>query len=120
MELYNLYSYVDCVDEPDQFKYLYSAHFDTNKDADECAWNETCLRYQENEKRYNLPCFDEILGNLRDYARKEGKSDQITDEMFQRALDLTIEARDEYIDYYAVPAIIDVLDYEDIVVREQK
>ncbi len=118
MELYNLYSYVDLVDEPDQFKYLYSAHFDTVEDANECAWNETCLRYQENEKKYNLPRFDQILENLRDYARKEGKSDQITNEMFHRALDLAVEARNECIDYYAVPAIVDERDYENIVVRE--
>lgn len=116
MELYNLYSYIEVVDEPDQFVYLWSAHYDNAEDAQADAWNETCLRYQDNEQEFQLPTIDEMVERLQDYARKEGKPDTITSEMYQHAVDLTIEARDDYIDYYVVPARLDGRDYEDLVV----
>lgn len=45
MELYNLYSYIEVVDDPDTFVYLWSAHYDNAEAAEADAWNETCLRY---------------------------------------------------------------------------
>ena len=36
--------------------------------------------------------------------------------MYWHAVDLAIEARDEYIDYYVIPARLDERDYEDLVV----
>lgn len=116
MELYNLYSYIEVVDESDQFVYLWSAHYDNAEDAEADAWNETCLRYQDNEQEFQLPTIDEMVERLQDYARKEGKSDTITSEMYQHAVDLAIETRDDYIDYYVVPARLDERDYEDLVV----
>lgn len=116
MELYNLYSYIEVVDESDQFVYLWSAHYDNTEDAEVDAWNETCLRYQDNEQEFQLPTIDEMVERLQDYARKEGKSDTITSEMYRHAVDLAIEARDDYIDYYVVPARLDERDYEDLVV----
>ena len=112
MELYNLYSYIEVVDDPDTFVYLWSAHYDDAEAAELDAWNETCLRYQDNEQEYKLPTIDEMVANLQDYARKEGKSTEITAEMYR----LAIEARDDYIDYYVVPARLDERDYEDLVV----
>lgn len=116
MELYNLYSYIEVVDESDQFVYLWSAHYDNAEDAEADAWNETCLRYQDNEQEFQLPTIDEMVERLQDYARKEGKPDTITSEMYQHAVDLAIDARDDYIDYYVVPARLDDRDYEDLVV----
>ena len=118
MELYNLYSYIEVVDESDQFVYLWSAHYDNVDDAQADAWNETCLRYQDNEQEFQLPTIDEMVERLQDYARKEGKSAELTSEMYQHAVDLAIEARDDYIDYYAVPAQLDDRDYEDLVVLD--
>lgn len=116
MELYNLYSYIEVVDDPDTFVYLWSAHYDDAEDAQADAWNETCLRYQDNEQEFQLPTIDEMVARLQDYARKEGKPDTITSEMYQHAIDLAIEARDDCIDYYVVPARLDDRDYEDLVV----
>lgn len=118
MELYNLYSYIEVVDEPDQFVYLWSAHYDNAEDAQADAWNETCLRYQDNEQEFQLPTIDEMVERLQDYARKEGKSAKLTSEMYQHAVDLAIEARDDYIDYYAIAAKLDDRDYEDLVVLD--
>lgn len=116
MELYNLYSYIEVVDDPDTFVYLWSAHYDNAETAEEDAWNETCLRYQDNEQEFQLPTVDDMIANLQDCARKEGKSAELTKEMYQHAIDLAIEARDDYIDYYAIPARLDDRDYEDLVV----
>ena len=116
MELYNLYSYIEVVDDPDTFVYLWSAHYDNAEAAEEDAWNETCLRYQDNEQEFQLPTLDEMIERLQDYARKEGKPAELTKEMYQHAIDLAIEARDDYIDYYVVPARLDERDYEDLVV----
>lgn len=116
VELYNLYSYIEVVDDPDTFVYLWSAHYDNAEAAEEDAWNETCLRYQDNEQEFQLPTLDEMIERLQDYARKEGKSAELTKEMYQHAIDLAIEARDNYIDYYVVPARLDDRDYEDLVV----
>lgn len=116
MELYNLYSYIEVVDDPDTFVYLWSAHYDNAETAEEDAWNETCLRYQDNEQEFQLPTVDEMIERLQDYARKEGKSTELTKEMYWHAIDLAIEARDDYIDYYAIPARLDDRDYEDLVV----
>ena len=118
MELYNLYSYIEVVDESDQFVYLWSAHYDNAEDAQADAWNETCLRYQDNEQEFQLPTIDEMVERLQDYARKEGKSAELTSEMYQHAVDLAIEARDDYIDYYAIAAKLDDRDYEDLVVLD--
>lgn len=118
MELYNLYSYIEVIDEPDQFVYLWSAHYDNVDDAESDAWNETCLRYQDNEQEFQLPTIDEMVERLQDYARKEGKSAELTSEMYQHAVDLAIEARDDYIDYYAIAAKLDDRDYEDLVVLD--
>ncbi len=116
VELYNLYSYIEVVDDPDTFVYLWSAHYDDAEAAEEDAWNETCLRYQDNEQEFQLPTLDEMIERLQDYARKEGKSAELTKEMYQHAIDLAIEARDNYIDYYVIPARLDERDYEDLVV----
>ena len=116
MELYNLYSYIEVVDDPDTFVYLWSAHYDDAEDAESDAWNETCLRYEENAKEFHLPDYDEMIERLQDYARKEGKSAELTKEMYQHAIDLAIEARDDYINYYVIPARLDERDYEDLVV----
>lgn len=116
MELYNLYSYIEVVDDPDTFVYLWSAHYDDAEAAESDAWNETCLRYQDNEQEFQLPTLDEMIERLQDYARKEGKSAELTKEMYQHAIDLAIEARDDYIDYYVIPARLDERDYEDLVV----
>lgn len=115
-ELYNLYSYIEVVDDPDTFVYLWSAHYDNAEDAEADAWNETCLRYQDNEQEFQLPTIDEMVARLQDYARKEGKPDTINKKMMDHAIDLAIEARDDYIDYYVVPARLDDRDYEDLVV----
>ena len=116
VELYNLYSYIEAVDDPDTFVYLWSAHYDNAEAAEEDAWNETCLRYQDNEQEFQLPTLDEMIERLQDYARKKGKPAELTKEMYQHAIDLAIEARDDYIDYYVVPARLDERDYEDLVV----
>lgn len=116
VELYNLYSYIEVVDDPDTFVYLWSAHYDNAEAAEEDAWNETCLRYQDNEQEFQLPTLDEMIERLQEYARKEGKSTELTKEMYQHAIDLAIEARDDYIDYYVIPARLDERDYEDLVV----
>lgn len=118
MELYNLYSYIEVVDDPDTFVYLWSAHYDDVEAAEADAWNETCLRYQDNEQEFQLPTIDEMVERLQDYARKEGKSDTITSEMYQHAVDLAIDARNDYIDYYAIAARLDDRDYEDLVVLD--
>lgn len=118
MEVYNLYSYIEYVDEPDQFIYLYSAHYDNLDDAEADAWNETCLRYEEDAKEFQLPDYDEMIERLQDYARKEGKSDKITKEMIDHALDLAIEARADYCDSYAIPARLDDRNYEDLMVMD--
>ena len=81
MEVYNLYSYIEMVDDPDTFVYLWSAHYDDAEAAEADAWNETCLRYEENEQEFQLPILDEMIERLQDYARKEGKSAELTKEM---------------------------------------
>lgn len=116
VEVYNLYSYIEVVDDLDTFVYLWSAHYDNAEAAEEDAWNETCLRYQDNEQEFQLPTLDEMIERLQDCARKEGKSTELTKEMYQHAIDLAIEARDDYIDYYVIPARLDDRDYEDLVV----
>lgn len=118
MELYNLYSYIEVVDEPDQFVYLWSAHYDNVDDAESDAWNETCLRYEEDAKEFHLPDYDEMIERLQEYARREGKSDTIDKKMMDHAIELAIDARDDYIDYYAVAARLDNRDYEDLVVLD--
>ena len=118
MELYNLYSYIEVVDEPDQFVYLWSAHYDNVDDAESDAWNETCLRYEEDAKEFHLPDYDEMIFHLQEYARREGKPDIIDKKMMDRAIELAIDARDEYIDYYAIAARLDDRDYEDLVVLD--
>ena len=118
MELYNLYSYIEVVDEPDQFVYLWSAHYDNVDDAESDAWNETCLRYEEDAKEFHLPDYDEMIERLQEYARREGKPDTIDKKMMDRAIELAIDARDEYIDYYAIAAKLDDHDYEDLVVLD--
>lgn len=118
MELYNLYSYIEVVDEPDQFVYLWSAHYDNVDDAESDAWNETCLRYEEDAKEFHLPDYDEMIERLQEYARREGKSDTIDKKMMDHAIELAIDARDDYIDYYAVAARLDDRNYEDLVVLD--
>lgn len=118
MELYNLYSYIEVVDEPDQFVYLWSAHYDNVDDAESDAWNETCLRYEEDAKEFQLPDYDEMIERLQEYARREGKSDTIDKKMMDHAIELAIDARDDYIDYYAIAARLDDRDYEDLVVLD--
>lgn len=118
MELYNLYSYIEVVDEPDQFVYLWSAHYDNVDDAESDAWNETCLRYEEDAKEFHLPDYDEMIERLQEYARREGKSDTIDKKIMDHAIELAIDARDEYIDYYAIAARLDDRDYEDLVVLD--
>lgn len=115
-ELYNLYSYIEVIDEPDQFVYLWSAHYDNVDDAESDAWNETCLRYEEDAKEFHLPDYDEMIERLQEYARREGKSDTIDKKMMDQAIELAIDARDDYIDYYAIAAKLDDRDYEDLVV----
>lgn len=118
MELYNLYSYIEVVDEPDQFVYLWSAHYDNVDDAESDAWNETCLRYEEDAKEFHLPDYDEMIERLQEYARREGKSDTIDKKMMDHAIELAIDARNDYIDYYAIAARLDDRDYEDLVVLD--
>lgn len=118
MELYNLYSYIEVVDDPDTFVYLWSAHYDNVDDAESDAWNETCLRYEEDAKEFHLPDYDEMIERLQEYARREGKSDTIDKKMMDHAIELAIDARDDYIDYYAVAARLDNRDYEDLVVLD--
>lgn len=118
MELYNLYSYIEVVDEPDQFVYLWSAHYDNVDDAESDAWNETCLRYEEDAKEFHLPDYDEMIERLQEYARREGKPDTIDKKMMDHAIELAIDARDEYIDYYAIAAKLDDRNYEDLVVLD--
>lgn len=118
MELYNLYSYIEVVDEPDQFVYLWSAHYDNVDDAESDAWNETCLRYEEDAKEFHLPDYDEMIERLQEYARREGKSDTIDKKMMDHAIELAIDARNDYIDYYAIAARLDDRNYEDLVVLD--
>lgn len=114
MELYNLYSYIETVDEPDTFLYLFSARFDNDEDAETSAYNETCLRYEECENEYRLPTLDGIIAELEENARKNGKSAALTKEMYRDAIEMSIDVRNEYIDFYAIRAIDDDRDYEDI------
>ena len=116
MELYNLYSYIEVVDDPDTFVYLWSAHYDDAETAESDAWNETCLRYEENAKEFHLPDYDEMIERLQESERLRGRPDTIDKKMMDRAIDLAIEARDDYIDYYVIPARLDERDYEDLVV----
>lgn len=116
MELYNLYSYIEVVDEPDQFVYLWSAHYDNVDDAESDAWNETCLRYEEDAKEFQLPDYDEMIERLQEFERSRGRSDTIDKQMMDQAIELAIDARNDYIDYYAIPARLDDRDYEDLVV----
>jgi hypothetical protein len=114
MELYNLYSYIETVDEPDTFLYLFSARFDNDEDAEASAYNETCLRYEECENEYRLPTLDDIVAELEENARKNGKSAALTKEMYRDAIEISIDVRNEYIDSYAIRAIDDDRNYEDI------
>ena len=116
MELYNLYSYIEVVDDPDTFVYLWSAHYDDAEAAESDAWNETCHRYEENAKKFHLPDYDEMIEQLQKFERLRGRPDTIDKKMMDRAIDLAIEARDDYIDYYVIPARLDERDYEDLVV----
>lgn len=116
MELYNLYSYIEVVDEPDQFVYLWSAHYDNVDDAEADAWNETCLRYEEDAKEFQLPDYDEMIERLQEFERSRGRPDTIDKKMMDQAIELAIDARNDYIDYYVVPARLDERDYEDLVV----
>ena len=118
MELYNLYSYIEVVDEPDQFVYLWSAHYDNVDDAESDAWNETCLRYEEDAKEFQLPNYDEMIERLQEFERSRGRPDTITKEMMDQAIELAIDARNDYIDYYAIAAKLDDRDYEDLVVLD--
>lgn len=116
MELYNLYSYIEVVDEPDQFVYLWSAHYDNVDDAESDAWNETCLRYEEDAKEFQLPDYDEMIERLQEFERSRGRSGTIDKKMMDQAIELAIDARNDYIDYYAIAARLDDRDYEDLVV----
>lgn len=116
MELYNLYSYIEVVDEPDTFLYSWSAHYDNVDDAESDAWNETCLRYEEDAKEFQLPDYDEMIERLQEFERLRGRPDTINKKMMDHAIELAIDARDDYIDYYAIPARLDERDYEDLVV----
>lgn len=114
--LYNLYSYIEVVDEPDTFLYLWSAHYDNVDDAESDAWNETCLRYEEDAKEFHLPDYDEMIERLQEFERLRGRPDTIDKKMMDHAIELAIDARDDYIDYYAIPARLDDRDYENLVV----
>lgn len=116
MELYNLYSYIEVVDEPDQFVYLWSAHYDNVDDAESDAWNETCLRYEEDAKEFQLPDYDEMIERLQEFERSRGRSGTIDKKMMDQAIELAIDARNDYIDYYAIAARLDDRNYEDLVV----
>lgn len=116
VELYNLYSYIEVVDEPDQFVYLWSAHYNNVDDAESDAWNETCLRYEEDAKEFHLPDYDEMIERLQEFERLRGRPDTIDKKMMDHAIELAIDARDDYIDYYAIAARLDDRDYEDLVV----
>lgn len=118
MELYNLYSYIEVVDEPDQFVYLWSAHYDNVDDAESDAWNETCLRYEEDAKEFQLPDYDEMIERLQEFERSRGRSGTIDKKMRDQAIELAIDARNDYIDYYAIAAKLDDRDYEDLVVLD--
>lgn len=118
MELYNLYSYIEVVDEPDQFVYLWSAHYDNVDDAEADAWNETCLRYEEDAKEFQLPDYDEMIERLQEFERSRGRSGTIDKKMRDQAIELAIDARNDYIDYYAIAARLDDRDYEDLVVLD--
>lgn len=118
MELYNLYSYIEVVDEPDQFVYLWSAHYDNVDDAEADAWNETCLRYEEDAKEFQLPDYDEMIERLQEFERSRGRSGTIDKKMRDQAIELAIDARNDYIDYYAVAARLDNRNYEDLVVLD--
>lgn len=118
MELYNLYSYIEVVDEPDQFVYLWSAHYDNVDDAESDAWNETCLRYEEDAKEFQLPDYDEMIERLQEFERSRGRSGTIDKKMMDQAIELAIDARNDYIDYYAIAARLDDRDYEDLVVLD--
>lgn len=118
MELYNLYSYIEVVDEPDQFVYLWSAHYDNVDDAEADAWNETCLRYEEDAKEFQLPDYDEMIERLQEFERSRGRPDTIDKKMRDQAIELAIDARNDYIDYYAIAARLDDRNYEDLVVLD--
>ena len=118
MELYNLYSYIEVVDEPDQFVYLWSAHYDNVDDAEFDAWNETCLRYEEDAKEFQLPDYNEMIERLQEFERSRGRSDTIDKKMMDQAIELAIDARNDYIDYYAIAARLDDRNYEDLVVLD--
>ena len=118
MELYNLYSYIEVVDEPDQFVYLWSAHYDNVDDAESDAWNETCLRYEEDAKEFHLPDYDEMIERLQEFERSRGRPDTIDKKMMDQAIELAIDARNDYIDYYAIAARLDDRNYEDLVVLD--
>lgn len=118
MELYNLYSYIEVVDEPDQFVYLWSAHYDNVDDAESDAWNETCLRYEEDAKEFQLPDYDEMIERLQEFERSRGRSGTIDKKMMDQAIELAIDARNDYIDYYAIAARLDDRNYEDLVVLD--
>lgn len=118
MELYNLYSYIEVVDEPDQFVYLWSAHYDNVDDAESDAWNETCLRYEEDAKEFQLPDYDEMIERLQEFERSRGRSGTIDKKMRDQAIELAIDARNDYIDYYAIAARLDDRNYEDLVVLD--
>lgn len=118
MELYNLYSYIETVDEPDTFLYLFSARFDNVDDAESDAWNETCLRYEEDAKEFQLPDYDEMIERLQEFERSRGRPDTIDKKMMDQAIELAIDARNDYIDYYAIAARLDDRNYEDLVVLD--
>lgn len=118
MELYNLYSYIEVVDDPDTFVYLWSAHYDNVEDAESDAWNETCLRYEEDAKEFQLPDYDEMIERLQEFERSRGRSGTIDKKMMDQAIELAIDARNDYIDYYAIAAKLDNRDYEDLVVLD--
>ncbi len=116
MELYNIYTYICGVD--DDLKYAWSARFNDQHRADEAAYEQVLSEYEDCEGSSQVISYDEILQSLIDLARERGintdTDDAAWDEIEGKAEEQYIDVRNDSIEYWAVRAVEDDRDYEDI------
>ena len=59
-----------------------------------------------------------MIERLQEFERSRGRSGTIDKKMMDQAIELAIDARNDYIDYYAIAARLDDRNYEDLVVLD--
>lgn len=116
MELYNIYTYICGVD--DDLEYRYSARFEDQHSANEAAYEQVLSEYEDCEGSSQVIGYDEILQSLIDLARERGinpdTDDAAWDEIEGNAEEQYIDVRNDSIEYWAIRAIEDERNYEDI------